>query len=344
MAVAPAFKRRRQGLFGNHMAKTTKELIDIVNKAEGQLLLQILGKTKSNVRTGLSSGSLNLNYALSGNPLVGYVWGRIVEIAGEEASGKTTIALHAVKEAQKKGIICAYLDVEHSMDPEYAATIGVDLDELAFSQPDWGEQAITVARLAVEQGARLIVVDSVAALIPKVELEGETGDAFMGKQARLMGQAMRQLAGKASKAQAILIFINQLRMKIGVFFGDPTTTTGGKALKFAATYRLFLSSPRSTAEKEKVDGEMVETGIDVNINVRKNKVYPPYRKATVHIEYGKGIDLADDAANFLLTRVGDGAKVTLSGKSYGKAKLIEGIGRDAKLRGEIGKVLQGFGK
>lgn len=324
------------------MDKQTQKIITQVNEAEKALLLQPLGKAKAKVRAGVSSGSFNLNFALSGNPLIGYAFGRIVEIIGEESSGKTTLALHAVREAQKEGLPCVYLDVEHAMDTEYAANLGVDIDNIAFSQPDWGEQAITVVRRSIEEGAKIVVVDSVAALVPKAELEGETGDAFMGKHAKLMSQAMRQLNGRISKANAIVIFINQTRQKIGVFFGDPTTTTGGKALKFYASYRLFISTPRSTAEKEKVGGENIETGIDANIVVRKNKVYPPYRRATVHIRYGKGIDPYNDAAAFLVTRVGDGKTVEVGSKKYSRGRLESALREDSKVREKINVLLRGF--
>lgn len=324
------------------MDKKTSDIIQHINEAEGSVLLQPLGKARTDVREGLSSGSLNLNYALAGNPLIGYAFGRIVEVIGEEGSGKTTLALHAVREAQRRGFPCVYLDAEHTVDPDYAERLGVDIDNIAFSQPDWGEQAITVVRRAVEAGAKLIVVDSVAALVPKAELEGDTGDAFMGKHARLMSQAMRQLNGRISKAKAIVIFINQTRQKIGVFFGDPTTTTGGKALRFYASYRLFVSSPRSTAEKEKVEGETLETGIDMNIVVRKNKLYPPYRKATVHIDYGKGINLYEDAASFLVTHVGSEKKVKVGNKVYSQKRLAEALQNDGKVRAEVNKILGEF--
>lgn len=331
--------------FAGRKVSTVKALIDKINAAEGALVLQSLDVARKKVRDGLSTGSFDLNYALSGYPLVGFVWGRIVEIAGVEAAGKSTLALHITREAQRKGVIVAYIDAEHAFDPDYATAIGVDIKNLIFAQPDWGEQAITVARLLLEEGVRLLVVDSAAALTPKAEVEGETGDSFMGKQPRLIAQAMRQLTPLLTKHNAIAVFTNQIRMKIGMVFGNPETTPGGMALRHYASYRLMLRSPRGTAQKGKLtDGEIIETGIDTNITVIKNKLYPPYRKATFHIEYGRGIDGALDAATFLAKHYGDGKRVVLRGKSFAVGRLVETIHKDASLRAEIGKMLQAFGE
>ena len=285
-----------------------------IEKQYGKGSIMKLGEDFDRKIESVSSGSITLDIALG---IGGYPKGRIIEIYGPESSGKTTLALHAIAETQKAGGYVAFIDAEHALDVSYAKRLGVDVDNLILSQPDTGEQALEITEALIRSNAvDTIVIDSVAALVPEAEISGEMGDSHVGLQARLMSQAMRKLSGIISKAKATVIFINQIREKVGVMFGNPETTSGGRALKFYATIRLDVRR----GEQIKNGTELI--GNKMNIRVVKNKVAPPFKLATVELIYGHGISKAAELVD--LASELDIIKKAGSWYSYGEEKIGQG--------------------
>ncbi|MBT4349623.1 recombinase RecA [bacterium] len=305
---------------GVKFSQETENAIAQIRSRFGDGSIMKLGEARAMNVEAVSTGCLSLDMALG---VGGVPRGRIVEIYGPEASGKTTLAQHIVAEIQKQGEIAAFVDAEHALDPEYAKKIGVNIDELLISQPDTGEQALEIVETLVRSnGVAVIVVDSVAALVPKKEIEGDMGDSHMGLQARLMSQALRKLAGIVHKSNTTIIFINQIRMKIGVFFGNPETTTGGNALKFYSSVRIEVRRSAQIKQGEKIIGNQVKA------KVVKNKVAAPFKNTTFDIMYNEGISLAGDILDTGLTF----EVISKSGNSYSYGDVKLGVGRETVKR------------
>lgn len=303
-----------------------------IEKQFGKGSIMKLGEKNISRVDVISTGAISLDIALG---VGGIPRGRIIEIYGPESSGKTTLAMHIIAEAQAKGGVAAFIDAEHAFDPEYGRKIGIKIDDLLISQPDYGEQALEILETLIRSGAvDVVVIDSVAALTPKAEIEGEMGDAHMGLQARLMSQALRKITAIAAKMGTSVIFLNQLRMKIGVMFGNPETTTGGNALKFYASVRMEIR------KKERIGTPDDVLGHSVKVKVVKNKMAPPFKEATFDIIYPNGIDkissLIDAAVQFnILQKSGAWFKKGDQQLAQGKESMRELLKNDEKLRKEI---------
>ena len=308
-----------------------------IEKQFGKNTIMRLGDNNVQAVEAVSTGSLTLDIALG---IGGLPKGRIVEIYGPESSGKTTMTLQAIAQCQKAGGTCAFIDAEHALDPQYARKLGVDIDNLLVSQPDHGEQALEIADMLVRSGAvDMIVVDSVAALTPKAEIEGEMGDSHMGLQARLMSQALRKITGNAKRSNCMVIFINQIRMKIGVMFGSPETTTGGNALKFYASIRLDIRRIGQVKEGDEI------VGSETRVKVVKNKMAPPFREALFQILYGKGVnhlgELVDLAvAQELVQKAGAWYSYQSNKIGQGKNNVIRHLEENPALAIELDRMIR----
>ena len=296
--------------------QAAQSAIEQIKQKYGDNAIMKFGEAKSMNVDAVSTGSISLDIALG---VGGVPRGRILEVFGPEASGKTTLAQHIIAEVQKEGGIAAFIDAEHALDPDYARKIGVDVDNMLISQPDTGEQALEILETLVRSNAvDVVVVDSVAALVPKAEIEGDMGDSHMGLQARLMSQALRKLTGIVSKSKTVVVFINQVRHKIGVFFGNPETTTGGNALKFYSSVRIEVRRSAQIKQAEKVIGNRVK------VKVVKNKVAAPFRTTEFDIMYNEGISIPGD---MIETGIAHGV-IQKSGNSYSYGEEKLGVGRE----------------
>ena len=338
------------------MKKDIKQIVSTINKIDKiSDTVEVFGSTNGRgiipEKNCHDSGSYCINNMLTGNYKAGYPFGKIVEIYGPEGSGKSTLVLSAIARAQQKGYITALIDAEHALDPIYAERLGIDLNNLLVSQPTYGEDAFEIAYELCKMRVNLLGVDSVAALVPRSELEGNMGDAQMGVQPRMMGKGIRKLLSIASKSGTTILFINQIRMKLGVMFGNPETTPGGKALKFFSSIRIECRSPRSGKTKAN-KGELSKIGVDntdkeigttMNLKTVKNRVFMPFRTCRVKIKYGEGIDQDWDKL-FFLERVGivslnkTKSKVSYKSKTYDTSNFIRKL-KDKKFRKPIIKAI-----
>ena len=319
--------------------KTLDQVLSDIEKQFGKGAVMKLGEREHQKIDTIPSGSISLDIALG---IGGYPKGRIIEIFGPESSGKTTFALHAIAEAQTKGGRAAFIDAEHALDPVYASKLGVNINDLLLSQPDNGEQALEICEALVRSGAiSIIVVDSVAALVPQAEIEGEMGDSHVGLQARLMSQALRKLSGIVNKTNTVVIFINQLREKVGVMFGNPEVTPGGRALKFYSSVRLEIRK-----------GEQIKLGSDAignrtNIKVVKNKMAPPFKTCSVDIIYGEGVSITGEIVDLgvesgVLEKSGAWYSYNGSKIGQGKENVKEWLRKNVKEREEIEKKVRNY--